>query len=87
MQNNIRSTTLNSLKGKCELGKLIVKELYVQGKNQSWLAKQIETSDAYISGVLSGKYSVSVKQLKKIANVLKIKEDCLINLHMKDFNS
>ncbi|HCT5813798.1 TPA: XRE family transcriptional regulator [Enterococcus faecalis] len=42
------------------------------GKNQTWLAKELEISNAYLSDILHGRRQ-SAEQIEKIKKILNIK--------------
>lgn len=60
---------------KTPLGKLILKTLYLKGKNQAWLAKQIGVSENHISIICSKIKSPKIETLLKISKVLDINAD------------
>jgi transcriptional regulator with XRE-family HTH domain len=60
--------------------KLLAAALEKRGRNQSWLAKEVGMSDAWVSRVLSGDIEVSVKQLLDIAEALAIAPASLLPL-------
>lgn len=64
--------------GKTPLGKLILKNLYLKGKNQAWLAKQISVSENHISIICSKTKSPKIETLLKISRVLDINADELL---------
>ncbi|MCX4378250.1 MAG: helix-turn-helix transcriptional regulator [Lachnospiraceae bacterium] len=64
--------------GKTPLGKLILKNLYLKGKNQAWLAKQISVSENHISIICSKTKSPKIETLLKISRVLNINADELL---------
>lgn len=57
---------------KTPLGKLILKKLYLNGKNQAWLAKQIGVNPSHISVLCSKIKNPKVETLKKLSKVLNI---------------
>lgn len=57
---------------KTPLGKVILKNLYLQGKNQAWLAEQIGVSKNHISIICSKIKSPKVETLLKISKALDI---------------
>lgn len=60
---------------KTPLGKLILKRLYLKGKNQAWLAKQIGVSENHISIMCSKIKSPKIETLLKISKALDINAD------------
>ena len=57
---------------KTPLGKLILRELYLQGKNQHWLAEQIEVNPNHICVLLSKTKFPRSDTLLKISKALNI---------------
>jgi len=57
---------------KTPLGKLILKNLYLKGKNQEWLAKQIGVSANHVSILCSRIQNPKIETLKKLSNALDI---------------
>lgn len=57
---------------KTPLGKLILKNLYLNGKNQEWLAKQIGVSTSHISILCSKIQNPKIETLKKLSIALGI---------------
>lgn len=60
---------------KTPLGKLILKRLYLKGKNQAWLAKQIGVNENHISIMCSKIKSPKIETLLKISKALDINAD------------
>ncbi len=58
--------------GKTPLGKLILRELYLQGKNQRWLAEQIGVNPNHICVLLSKTKFPRSDTLLKISKALNI---------------
>jgi transcriptional regulator with XRE-family HTH domain len=65
-----------------KLGKIILKNLYKKGKNQKWLAMNVDVSAAAVSSIISGRSNPSQQTLKKISDTLKID----INELIKEMN-
>lgn len=61
-----------TLENKTPLGKLILRELYLQGKNQVWLAKQIHVKPNHICILCSKIRCPKVDTLLKISKALDI---------------
>ncbi len=59
-------------KGKNQFGLKVVEELYVFGKNQTWLAEQCGVSRQYISQIINGQFKPSPLMTQKIADVLNL---------------
>ncbi len=57
---------------KTPLGKLILKSLYLRGKNQAWLAEQIGANPNHISVLCSKIRNPKVETLKKLSKALNI---------------
>lgn len=57
---------------KTPLGKLILKTLYLKGKNQAWLADQIGANPNRISVLCSKIKNPKVETLKKLSKALDI---------------
>lgn len=57
---------------KTPFGKLILKCLYLKGKNQAWLAEQIGANPEYISILCSKIKNPKVETLKKLSKALNI---------------
>lgn len=57
---------------KTPLGKLILKRLYLKGKNQAWLAEQIGANPNHISVLCSRIKNPKVETLKKLSKALDI---------------
>lgn len=66
------------LDNKTPLGKVILRNLYLQGKNQAWLAKQIDVSENHISIICSKIKSPKIETLLKISKALDIDVDELL---------
>lgn len=66
------------LDNKTPLGKVILRNLYLQGKNQAWLAKQIDVSENHISIICSKIKSPKIETLLKISKALNIDVDELL---------
>lgn len=60
------------LDNKTPLGKLILKELYLKGKNQAWLAEQIGVNPNHISILCSRIKTPKIETLKKLSKVLDV---------------
>lgn len=58
---------------KTPLGKLILKTLYLRGKNQAWLAQQMGINPNHVSIMCSRTKNPKVETLKKLSEVLDIK--------------
>lgn len=57
---------------KTPLGKMILKKLYLMGKNQKWLAEQIGAKPNHISILCSRIKNPKVTTLKKLSKALDI---------------
>lgn len=57
---------------KTPLGKLILKSLYLKGKNQAWLAEQMGVNPNHISVLCSKIKNPKVETLKKLSKALDI---------------
>ncbi len=66
------------LDNKTPLGKVILRNLYLQGKNQAWLAKRIDVSENHISIICSKTKSPKIETLLKISKALDIDVDELL---------
>lgn len=62
---------------KTPLGKLILKSLYLKGKNQAWLAEQIDATPNHVSVLCSKIKNPQVQTLKKISKALDIELEVL----------
>lgn len=62
---------------KTPLGKLILKTLYLKGKNQAWLADQIGANPNHISVLCSKIKNPKVDTLKKLSKALDIELEVL----------
>lgn len=60
------------LDNKTPLGKIILKNLYLKGKNQAWLAEQINVSPNHISVLCTKIKCPNISTLTKISKVLDI---------------
>lgn len=60
------------LDNKTPLGKLILKNLYLKGKNQAWLAEQIHVNPNHISVLCTRIRCPKIDTLLKISNALGI---------------
>lgn len=60
------------LDNKSPLGKLILKKLYLMGKNQAWLAEQMNVNMSHISVVCSKTKNPNYNTLSKISKALDI---------------
>ena len=60
------------LDNKSPLGKLILKKLYLMGKNQAWLAEQMNVSISHISVICSKTKNPKFETLSKISKMLDI---------------
>lgn len=60
------------LDNKTPLGKLILKNLYLKGKNQAWLAEQIQVKPNHICLLCSKIICPKVETLLKISKTLDI---------------
>lgn len=58
-----------TLEGKTPFGVLICRQLSKMGKNQKYLAQESGLSQFYVSMILNGKYTPSVKTLYNISKV------------------
>lgn len=56
--------------GKNKFGLKVVEELYIMGKNQSWLAEQCGVTKQYISQIINGRLKPSPIVTQKIAEVI-----------------
>lgn len=63
---------------KSPLGVEILKRLYIIGKNQNWLAKQVNVTSAHISLIIAGKVTPSQPVLKDIATALGLESSELV---------
>ena len=63
------ATTLDN---KTPLGKIILKNLYLKGKNQAWLAEEIGVNPNHISILFSKIKNPKVETLKKLSKALDI---------------
>lgn len=61
-----------NLDNKTPLGKLILRKLYLKGKNQAWLAKQINVKPNHISIICSKIKCPKVRTLLKISKALDV---------------
>lgn len=59
-------------KGPNKFGQLVVKKLYILGKDQKWLAEECGVTRAYISMILRGTYKPSAGITEKIAQLLEV---------------
>lgn len=66
------------LDNKTPLGKVILRNLYLQGKNQAWLAREIDVSENHISIICSKTKSPKIETLLKISRALDIDVDELL---------
>ena len=64
---------------KTPLGKYIIKNLYLNGKNQAWLAEQLGTNASYISLLCNKITCPKPATLLKISEVLNIEVEELYN--------
>lgn len=62
---------------KTPLGKLILKKLYLKGKNQAWLAEQIGVNPNHISVLCSRIKNPKVETLKKLSKALDVELEVL----------
>lgn len=60
------------LDGKSPLGRLILKKLYLMGKNQAWLAEQMNVKISHISVICSKTRNPKFETLSKISKILDI---------------
>jgi transcriptional regulator with XRE-family HTH domain len=60
------------LDNKTPLGKIILKNLYLKGKNQAWLAEEIGVNPNHISILCSKIKNPKVETLKKLSKALDI---------------
>lgn len=72
------SSIVHGHNSKSRFGQFVVTQLYMQGKNQKWLAEQCNVTQAHISMVLSGKANPSNNLLYDISNTLCIDSGFLI---------
>ncbi|MCC5912210.1 MAG: helix-turn-helix transcriptional regulator [Clostridiaceae bacterium] len=63
---------------KCPLGIEILKNLYLLGKTQNWLAERVGVSPAHISWIISGRVMPRQPILKKISEELNVKPEELV---------
>lgn len=75
------------LDNKTPLGKVILKKLYLQGKNQAWLAKQIGVSENHISIICSKVKSPKIETLLKISKALDIDTSELLKAVSENFDT
>ena len=61
------------------LGKMLLKNLYKQGKSRKWLADEIGLTPSAISAIITGRTNPSPKTLKSMSDVLNINIDQLID--------
>ena len=61
-----------TLDNKTPLGKIILKNLYLKGKNQAWLAEEIGVNPNHISILCSKIKNPKVETLKKLSKALDI---------------
>lgn len=64
---------------KTPLGKLILKSLYLKGKNQAWLAEEMGVNPNHISILCSKIKNPKVETLKKLSKALDIELKDLYN--------
>lgn len=60
------------LDSKSPLGKLILTKLYLKGKNQAWLAEQMNINISHISIICTKTKNPRYETLSKISNILDI---------------
>lgn len=60
------------LDNKTPLGKLILTKLYLMGKNQAWLAEQMDVNLSHISIICSKTMNPKFQTLSKISKILDI---------------
>ena len=60
------------LDNKSPLGKMILTRLYLMGKNQAWLAEQMNVSMSHISVICSKTKNPQFETISKIAKILDI---------------
>ena len=60
------------LDDKSPLGKLILQRIYLMGKNQAWLAEQINVKPSHISILCKTIKCPTIDTLRKLSNVLDI---------------
>ena len=70
------ATTLDN---KNPLGKLILRKLYLMGKNQTWLAKQMGVEKSFISIICTKTKNPSFITVNKISKILDIELQELAN--------
>lgn len=61
-----------TLDNKTPLGKIILKNLYLKGKNQAWLAEEMGVNPNHISILCSKIKNPKVETLKKLSKALDI---------------
>lgn len=75
------------LDNKTALGKLILTTLYLKGKNQAWLAEQMNVSISHISVICSKTKNPKFETLSKISKVLDIEISELYQAVTTNFDS
>lgn len=60
------------LSDKTPLGKVILQNLYLQGKNQAWLAEQMNVKISYVSILCSKIKNPTPETLSKVSKALNI---------------
>lgn len=75
------------LDNKTALGKLILKNLYLKGKNQAWLAEQMNVNMSHISVICSKTKNPKFETLSKISKILDIEISELYHAVAENFES
>lgn len=73
------------LDNKSPLGKLILTNLYLKGKNQAWLAKQMNVNISHVSAICSKTKNPKFETLSKISKILDIELSELYEAISKNF--
>lgn len=71
---------MKKLRGKGLIGRIVIKKLYTLGKTQEWLASEVGITKAYMSNILNGYQIPSARIIRKIADVLELNYDVLIEM-------
>lgn len=72
---------------KSPLGKLVLKRLYLKGKNQAWLAEQMNVNTSHISALCSKTKTPKFETLSKISKILDIEIAELYQAVAENFES
>lgn len=75
------------LDSKSPLGKLILQKLYLMGKNQAWLAEQMNVNMSYISIICSKTKNPRFETLSKISKILDMEISELYQAVAENFES